>query len=128
MSDDNKRDAKESSETITVPNDCDQLQKSDTSLIDIINVVAERVGPIIEIIRTFAETSLKTKQSDSRFRIQMAWIAVVVVGIIVGVATLLTFSGKMDGSTYGFLLGTITGYALTFIRDAIRPSQDANNG
>jgi hypothetical protein len=106
-----------------VPENPEEAAESTSSVTDIIKVVADRVEPIIQIIRTFAETSLKTRQSDSRFRIHMAWIAVAVVTIIVGVATFLTFTGKMDGSTYGFLLGLITGYALTFIRDAIRPDR-----
>ena len=89
----------------------EETPKATPSIIDVINVVADRVEPIVKIVHTFAETSLKTKQSDSHFRIHMAWIAVAVVGIIVGVATILTFSGKMDGSTYGFLLGSIMGYA-----------------
>jgi F0F1-type ATP synthase assembly protein I len=128
MDDDSKRDMKENAEVIAPPKSGEQLQKPNVSLIDVINVVAERVDPLIQLIRTFAETNLKRKQSDSRFRIHMTWIAVVVVGIIVGVATLLTFTAKMDGSAYGFLLGTITGYCLTFIRDAIRPNQDGDNG
>jgi len=128
MNDDTKPVVKESSEPATAAGKSDQTPKSNASIIDVVNVVAERVEPIIQIIRTFAETSLKARQSDSKFRIQMAWIAVVVVGIIVSVATLLTFTGKMDASTYGFLLGTVVGYALTFIRDAIRPSQNSDNG
>jgi hypothetical protein len=100
------------------------INESDTSMADLINVIADRVDPVINIIRTFAENNLKSRQSDSKFRIHMAWIAVTVVAIIVGVATFLTFVGKLDGSTYGFLLGLILGYMLTFIRDAIKPNKE----
>jgi len=128
MNDNSEPNVRESDATEAALNTGEKPQNSNTSLIDVINAAADRVDPIIQVIRTFAETKLKTRQSDSRFRIHMAWIAVVVVGIIVGVATLLTFTGKMDGATYGFLLGTIVGYALTFIRDAIRPNQDNEEG
>ncbi len=94
------------------------------TLAELIDKVADRFEPIVKIIQTVAESNLKSRQSDSKFRIHMAWIAAVVVTVIVGVATFLTFNDKMDGSTYGFLLGLIVGYVLTFIRDAIRPIQN----
>jgi hypothetical protein len=49
----------------------------------------------------------------------MAWAAICVVAVIVGVAAFLTYHGKIDGSTFTFLLGLIVGYVLTFVRDQI---------
>jgi hypothetical protein len=99
-------------------------QGSQVSLVDIVNVISDRVDPILQLIKTWTEQNLKSREAESRFRIHMAWVAVVVVGIIVGVSTFLTWLGKMDGSTFGFLLGLVIGYALTFIRDALKPREE----
>ena len=87
---------------------------SNTTLLEFIDKVADRFEPLVKLFESYARNSLKSRQADSNFRIHMAWIAVVVVILIVGVATFLTFTGKMDGSTFGFLLGLIMGYVLTF--------------
>jgi len=49
----------------------------------------------------------------------MSLFAVLLVAFIVLVAGLLTWKGKIDGSTFTFLLGLIVGYVLTFVRDQI---------
>ena len=122
MNDKSKQKDKQVKES-SVPPEGQSSQTSGASMTEIINVIADRVDPVIHIIKTIAESSLNSRRSDSQFRIHMAWIAVAVVAIIVGVATFLTFKGKLDGSTYGFLLGLIVGYVLTFIRDAISPDK-----
>jgi hypothetical protein len=43
------------------------------------------------------------------------------VVLIVLVAGTLTYLDKVDGSTFTFLLGTVVGYVLTFIREWIAP-------
>jgi hypothetical protein len=95
--------------------------QQDVTLLDIVNVVAERVDPLIKLVETFAQKSLSTREVDAGFRKHMAWVAVTIVTLIVVAASVLTFIDKLDGSTYGFLLGLIVGYVLTFIRDAIQP-------
>lgn len=57
-----------------------------------------------------------------KFRVGMTIVAVITVLSIVGAATFLTYVGKIEGSTFGFLLGLIIGYMLTFIRDEIGPT------
>ncbi len=42
-------------------------------------------------------------------------IVVLLLGIIIGAASWLTSIGRLDGSGLIFLLGTITGYLLTFL-------------
>jgi len=42
-------------------------------------------------------------------------IVVVLLGIIISAASWLTSIGRLDGSSLIFLLGTITGYLLTFL-------------
>ncbi len=98
--------------------------KPTESLSDIINTIADRVEPVLKIITTIAERSLKASETDVRFRVHMAKVAVFVVSIIVIAAGILTYVGKLDGSTFGFLLGLIVGYMLTFIRDSIKRSPE----
>lgn len=119
-----ENEEKQSKENITPKIDSVPPQSSQITLVDIVNVISDRVDPIIQLIKTITEKNLASRESESKFKIHMAWVAVVVVGIIVGVSTLLTWLGKMDGSTFGFLLGLVIGYALTFIRDALRPKED----
>lgn len=97
---------------------------SDNGIVQIINAIADRVDPLIKVVTAIAERALQAKVADTRFRVHMAWVAVLIVALIVGVASWLTYAGKLDGSTYGFLLGLIVGYVLTFVRDAIRPPKE----
>jgi hypothetical protein len=89
------------------------------SLIDLINVIAERVDPIIKLVSTMADRYQKGQEREVRFQTRMSLVAVFVVVLIIGVAGWLTYIGKVDGSTFTFLLGVIVGYVLTFIRDQI---------
>lgn len=98
-----------------------KAQPTPASLVDIINIIADRVEPVVKIITTIAERSLKANQAEARFRVHMAWIAVLIVAMIVVISGTLTYFGKLDGPTFGFLLGLIVGYVLTFIRDSIKP-------
>ncbi len=89
--------------------------------LDVVNAVLDRVQPLIDLINTLADKSLRTREAEGRFKIRMAWIVAGLVVFIVGGAGVLTYFGKVDGQTFGFLLGLVVGYVLTFIRDAIYP-------
>lgn len=89
------------------------------TLIDIINVLAEKADPIVKLLSATMDRYQKGQEREVRFQTHMAWVAVSVVFAIIGVAALLTYVGKIDGSTFTFLLGLIVGYVLTFIRDQI---------
>ena len=121
----------ESEEQLPVQNTSEEKNsdlKSDIKkegIIDIINTIADRVEPVIKIITTIADRYSKANEFEMKFRIRMARVAVFVVFGIVGIAGFLTYQGKVDGSTFGFLLGLIVGYVLTFIRDSIkRPAEE----
>lgn len=89
------------------------------TLIDIINVLAEKADPIVKLLTTTIDGYQKGQQREVSFQKHMAWVAISVVFVIIGVAAFLTYVGKIDGSTFTFLLGLIVGYVLTFIRDQI---------
>ena len=91
------------------------------TLTDIINTIADRAEPLIGIVKQVAEHVLQSQQARSRFSLHMSLVAGGIVTLIVVAAGLLTYAGKVDGSTFGFLLGLVVGYVLTFIRDSIRP-------
>ncbi len=88
----------------------------------IIDRVADRAEPLIEIFKTFAERSAQAQETKVKFRIGMTLVAVITVLVLVGTAAFLTYVGRIGGSTFSFLLGLIIGYMLTFIRDAIGPT------
>jgi hypothetical protein len=88
----------------------------------IVDRLADRAEPLIEIFKAFAERSAQSQATKVKFRIGMTIVAVVTVLSLVGAATFLTYVGQIEGSTFGFLLGLIIGYMLTFIRDAIGPT------
>jgi hypothetical protein len=94
------------------------------SVVKIIHALADRVDPLLELLKAFFERSLKAQQSTARFQIRMVWIALAVVALIVGISALLTYLDKIDGSTFTFLLGLVVGYVLTFVRDTIKPPEE----
>jgi len=96
-------------------------QQPDVSLVDVINAIADRAEPAIKLITAVSERSLKAKEAAARFSTRMTIAAVFVVSLIVCVAALLTYVGKLDGASFTFLLGLIVGYLLTFLRDAVTP-------
>ena len=106
------------------PNEQSAPAGQGTRLIELIEVIADRADPFMKILTTYAENSQNKHQSESVYRLRMAWVAVAVVVLIVGTAAVLTYVDKIDGSTFTFLLGLIVGYVLTFVRDAIEPSAE----
>ena len=98
-----------------------QPSQQTVSLVDIVNVVADRAEPVIKLITTVSERSLKSKEANARFSMRMTIAAIFVVSLIVCVAGALTYVGKLDGASFTFLLGLIVGYLLTFLRDSISP-------
>jgi hypothetical protein len=93
--------------------------KPGPTIIDIINVIAEKVDPIVKLVSTTMDKYQKGQELEIQFQTRMACIAIFLVVVIVGVAAFLTYRGKIDGSTFTFLLGLIVGYVLTFVRDQI---------
>lgn len=89
-------------------------------IIDLITVLAEKADPLVKLVTAAVEKYQKGEERKARFQIHMAWVAVLVVLSIIAVASFLTYVGKIDGSTFTFLLGLIVGYVLTFIRDSIK--------
>ena len=93
------------------------------NLIDLINVLADRADPVVKLLTAAVTSYQKGQERENSFQKHMAWIALTVVVVIVGVAAILTYKGKIDGSTFTFLLGLIVGYVLTFVRDQITGSE-----
>src|SRR5258708_22330578 len=83
------------------------------NLIDLITILAEKADPIVKLLTTTIKGYQDGKEREVRFQTRMAWVAVSVVVLIVGVSAFLTYHGKIDGSTFTFLLGLIVGYVLT---------------
>lgn len=90
------------------------------TVIDIIDAMADRIDPLLQLLTAFFEQSLTRHKAAASYEIRMAWIVLAIVVIIVGVAGMLTYLERIDGATFTFLLGLIVGYVLTFIRDTIR--------
>lgn len=88
---------------------------------EIIHTLADRADPLIKIVTQLLERLLHAQEAKARFSIRMSLIECGVVLVIVVVAGILTFTGKIDGSTFTFLLGLTVWYILTFIRDSIQP-------
>lgn len=89
------------------------------NIIDIIKTIAEKADPIIKLLQATMESYQKGQEREVKFSKHMAWTALTVVIVIIGVSGFLTYHGKIEGSTFTFLLGLIVGYVLTFVRDQI---------
>jgi len=94
-------------------------QRQPPPIIEMINVLADRVDPVVKLIQAAVTSYQNGQEREIRFQKQMSLIAVLLIGFIVSVAAVLTWKGKIDGSTFTFLLGLIVGYVLTFVRDQI---------
>ena len=90
---------------------------------DIINVVADRIEPIVQLWTTVSQERLKEQQAQARFQTRLSWVAVAVIALIVGTSAFFAYSDKLDGSTFAFLMGTVVGYVLTFLRGWIVPNE-----
>ena len=55
---------------------------------EIVNAVLDRVQPLIDLINTIAERSLKAREAEGRFKMRMTWIVAGLVALIVVVTTL----------------------------------------
>ncbi|MFB3917248.1 MAG: hypothetical protein ACE14M_11000 [Terriglobales bacterium] len=95
------------------------VQARQITLVDLIGVLSQNADPVIKLLTATAEKYQNGKEREVRLKINMAWFAIGVVIVIVGVAGFLTYKSKIDGSTFTFLLGLIVGYVLTFVRDQI---------
>src|SRR3989442_13409058 len=76
-----------------------RARREDPSLVDVIDRVFDRVDPLIKLIESLSEQSLRTREAEGRFKTRMAWFAAIIVGVVVGASAFLTYVGKMDGST-----------------------------
>jgi len=101
------------------PNKPPLLTITQPNIIDIITTLAEKADPIVKLLTTAIDGYQNGKEREVRFQTRMSWAAISVVFVIVGVSGFLTYHGKIDGSTFTFLLGLILGYVLTFVRDQI---------
>lgn len=87
----------------------------------LIEVISKNVEPISTLITNVSEKYIAIQEREFEFNKTMGIIAVIVVGLIIISAAILTYFEKIDGSTFTFLLGLIVGYVLTFVKETITP-------
>jgi hypothetical protein len=83
--------------------------------------LAQRSGELVAFIAGIMGQQRLGREIEARFRIRMAVLAGLFVLIVVGLATWLTYAGKLDGGSLSFLLGLVTGYMLNYLRDSMPP-------
>jgi hypothetical protein len=70
-------------------------------------------------IKDVVDSTLASWAKLQKVQLKYSYIRIIIVvlllGIIIGAASWLTSIGRLDGSSLIFLLGTITGYLLTFL-------------
>jgi len=87
----------------------------------LIDVIDSNSKELITMANEYIQMKRDELKHEIKFSLRMSLFAVIIVFVIVGAATWVTILGKIDGSTYTFLLGLIVGYILTFIKSAINP-------
>lgn len=87
----------------------------------LIEIISKNVEPLSKLITNIADKYIEIQEREFEFSKTMGKIAVMVVTLIIASAAILTYYGKIDGSTFTFLLGLIVGYVLTFVKEAITP-------
>jgi len=102
------------------------------SIDTIIDAIAKNAEPIRLLISELSEKWLKIKESEFEFNKKMVEseltfnkkmvnTVVIIVVIIIISASVLTYTDKIEGSTFTFLLGLILGYMLTFVKEITAP-------
>jgi hypothetical protein len=86
-------------------------------------LVADKAEPLIDLFGSTLEQMQKGRAAEARHRVRMTSFAVWIVALMIAVAGGLTYSGKVDGSAFTFLLGTIVGAMLSFILRTIEPPE-----
>ena len=74
------------------------------TLVDIVNVLADRADPVVKLVGAAVTSYQNGQEREIRFQKHMSLIALGTVAFIVGLAAFLTYEGKIDGSTFTFLL------------------------
>lgn len=105
--------------------DSESGSKQMIPLVEIINIVGERYEPLVKLITTVYERRLAQFDAQSKLAKHLSMMAAAIILVIVGSAAVLTYIGKMDGSSFGILLGVVVGYLLNFIRDALKPKAES---
>ena len=96
-----------------------QVSGDSIPLLLLVDKIADRAEPLIDVVQSIANQYKDSRKDRVDFRLSMTYAAIGLVLFIVLTAAVLTYLDKLDGSTFGFLLGLIIGYLLTFVRDAI---------
>jgi len=68
-----------------------------------------------EVIESGATSWVKLQQGQFIYSLVRVGMVLLIIVVIIWSASSLTSSGRLDGSALTFLLGTITGYLLTFL-------------
>ena len=82
-------------------------------------VLLTKADNLTKIIQELGGKWIQSKKTDVRFKVYLGFFALGFVIIIVGSMLYLTVIGRVDGSTFAFLMGTIVGYVLTYLQDNI---------
>lgn len=69
----------------------------------------EKVDAVVHIVDTVMDRRLRAAEAESAFRIKMAPIAVTIVVLIVAAAAVMTYLGKLDGSTFASSSASLLG-------------------
>lgn len=70
---------------------------------------------IKDVVDSTLTSWAKLQKDQLKYSYIRIFIVVLLLGVIIGAASWLTSIGRLDGSGLIFLLGTITGYLLTFL-------------
>ena len=92
-----------------------------SGLYDFLN---NNIGPLVEMGTQYFNSNKDVTSGEHKLVFRMSFMAVLLVCVIIGSASWLTYIGKIDGSTFTFLLGLIVGYVLTFIKEGINPDSE----
>ena len=70
---------------------------------------------IKDVVDSTLASWAKLQKDQLKYSYIRIFIVVLLLGVIIGAASWLTSIGRLDGGGLIFLLGTITGYLLTFL-------------
>jgi hypothetical protein len=92
-----------------------------TRLIEAIVPLADRY---LTLKQNESESRTKYFQQASKHNRNMLYVMILFLAVVIAFMSLLTYLGTVSGDALLFLVGTVTGYMISFIQKLVSPTEE----
>lgn len=87
-----------------------------TSKEDFIEVISKNADPLIKLITNLSERYIAVKEGQFKFQTNLSRTVFYILGIMIILSGILVGFNKLNGESFTFLLGLISGYLISIIK------------